>query len=50
LADLRAAVEEARANAGVPGGVAAIYGLTATLPAEMVQEALKAYLDYLYEV
>jgi glutamate/tyrosine decarboxylase-like PLP-dependent enzyme len=50
LADLRAAVEEARANAGAPGGVAAIYGLTATLPAEMVQEALKAYLDYLYEV
>ncbi len=50
LADLRAAVEEARANPGAPGGAAAIYGLTATLPAEIVREALKAYLDYLYEV
>lgn len=50
LRDLRAALAEAGENPGSHGGAAAIYGMAATLPAGIVQEALKAYLDFLYEV
>lgn len=50
LQDLRDAVAGAKASPGVPGGAAAIYGMAATVPAGIVQEALKAYLDFLYEV
>jgi glutamate/tyrosine decarboxylase-like PLP-dependent enzyme len=50
LTDLRAAVDEARTGTEPPSGAAAIYGMSATLPAEIVREALEAYLDYLYEL
>ncbi len=49
LADLRWAVERARGDPRPPAGAAAIYGTAAALPAALVEEALKAYLDYLYE-
>jgi glutamate/tyrosine decarboxylase-like PLP-dependent enzyme len=36
LADLRASVEEARANPGASTGMAPVYGMGASLPAELV--------------
>jgi glutamate/tyrosine decarboxylase-like PLP-dependent enzyme len=50
LRDLRDAVAAAKDSPGPPGGAAAVYGMAATVPAGIVQEALKAYLDFLYEV
>ena len=50
LADLRESVEEARANPGVSTGMAPVYGMAASLPAELVHAMLAAYLDITFEV
>ena len=50
LADLRAAVGQARANPGVSTGMAPVYGMAASLPAELVHAMLAAYLDITFEV
>jgi sphinganine-1-phosphate aldolase len=50
LADLASSVEEVRANPGVSTGMAPIYGMAATLPAEIVHQLLAGYLDLLFEV
>jgi sphinganine-1-phosphate aldolase len=50
LADLASSVEEVRANPGVSTGMAPIYGMAATLPAQVVHQLLAGYLDLLFEV
>jgi len=50
LADLAASVEEVRSNPGVSTGMAPVYGMAATLPAEVVRQVLTGYLDMLFEV
>lgn len=45
VADLRAAVEEVRANPNPKAGNAAIYGMTSSLPPGPVNELLKVYND-----
>jgi sphinganine-1-phosphate aldolase len=50
LADLADAVGEVRANPGVSTGMAPIYGMAASLPAEVVHQMLAGYLDMLFEV
>jgi sphinganine-1-phosphate aldolase len=50
LADLRESVEEARANPGVSTGMAPVYGMAASLPAELVHAMLATYLDITFEV
>ena len=50
LADLRESVEQARANPGVSTGMAPVYGMAASLPAELVHAMLAAYLDITFEV
>jgi len=50
LADLAESVEEVRANPGVSTGMAPVYGLAATLDADVVHQLLNAYLDMLFEV
>ncbi len=49
--DLRAAVEYVRANPELPGGMAPVYGMAATLPLRgVVSDMLKRYMDLLYQV
>lgn len=50
LSDLRASVAEAKAHPDEHTGMAPIYGLAATAPAESVNELLKWYIDLIYEV
>ena len=50
LSDLQACVAEVKARPDEQGGMAPIYGLAATAPAESVNELLKWYIDLLYEV
>ncbi len=50
LADLAGSVEEVRANPGVSTGMAPVYGMAATLPADVVRQLLTGYLDMLFEV
>jgi glutamate/tyrosine decarboxylase-like PLP-dependent enzyme len=50
LADLAGSVQEVRSNPGVSTGMAPVYGMAATLPAEVVRELLAGYLDMLFEV
>ena len=50
LTDLPESVEEVRANPGVSTGMAPVYGMAATLPAEVVREVLTGYLDMHFEV
>jgi sphinganine-1-phosphate aldolase len=51
IADLREAVEYVRANPGVEGQLAPVYGLAATIPMRgMVSDLLKRYIDLLYKV
>jgi glutamate/tyrosine decarboxylase-like PLP-dependent enzyme len=50
LADLGASVEEVRSNPGVSTGMAPVYGMAASLPAEVVRQVLTGYLDTLFEV
>jgi sphinganine-1-phosphate aldolase len=50
LADLAGSVEEVRANPGVSTGMAPVYGLAATLEADIVHQLLSGYLDMLFEV
>ncbi len=50
LADLRASVDEVRANPGVRTGLAPIYGMAAALPEDVVRDLLGGYLDMLFEV
>jgi glutamate/tyrosine decarboxylase-like PLP-dependent enzyme len=50
LADLRASVEEVRANPGVSTGMAPVYGMAASLPQELVHAMLGIYLDLTFEV
>jgi sphinganine-1-phosphate aldolase len=50
LADLAGSVAEVRANPGVSTGMAPVYGMAATLPAEVVHQLLTGYLDMLFEV
>ncbi len=50
VADLRAAVEEARGGHAVEGGMAPVYGLAATLPLRgVVSDLLDGYMDLLYD-
>ena len=50
LADLVASVEEVRAHPGVSTGMAPVYGMAGTLPADVVRRLLAGYLDLLFEV
>jgi sphinganine-1-phosphate aldolase len=50
LDDLAASVEEIRSNPGVSTGMAPVYGMAASLPAEVVHQVLTGYLDTLFEV
>jgi glutamate/tyrosine decarboxylase-like PLP-dependent enzyme len=50
LADLAASVAEVRAHPGVRTGMAPVYGMAATLPAEAARQLLTGYLDMLFEV
>ena len=50
LADLAGSVEEVRSHPGVSTGMAPVYGMAATLPAEVVRQLLTGYLDMLFEV
>ena len=50
LADLASSVQEVRANPGVSTGMAPVYGMAATLDAEVVHQVLAGYLDMLFEV
>lgn len=50
LADLRASVDEVRANPQVRTGLAPVYGMAGTLPAEVVRDLLGVYLDLMFEV
>ena len=50
LADLRASVAEVRANPEHRSGMAPVYGMAASLPADVVHDLLAAYLDLLFEV
>jgi len=50
LADLTSSVEEVRANPGVSTGMAPVYGMAATLDAQIVHQVLAGYLDMLFEV
>ena len=50
LEDLRASVDEVRADPDVRTGLAPIYGMAASLPEEIVHGLLGAYLDLMFEV
>jgi len=50
LADLADCVAEVRANPGVSTGMAPVYGMAGTLPADVVHQLLAGYLDLLFEV
>jgi sphinganine-1-phosphate aldolase len=50
LADLADSVEEVRANPGVSTGMAPVYGMAATVDAQVVHQVLAGYLDMLFEV
>ncbi len=50
LEDLRASVDEVRANPEVRTGLAPMYGMAAALPEEVIRELLGAYLDLMFEV
>lgn len=51
LADLAAAVEEARAHPEAEGGMAPVYGMAATLPdRSIVSDVLKTYMDLWYKI
>jgi glutamate/tyrosine decarboxylase-like PLP-dependent enzyme len=50
LADLRASVDEVRANPEVRTGLAPMYGMAAALPEDVVRDLLGAYLDLMFEV
>ncbi len=50
LADLRASVDEVRANPGVSTGLAPVYGTASALPGEVVRDLLGIYLDTMFEV
>ena len=51
VADLRAAVEEVRANPNEKGEMAPVYGLAASLPLRgVVGDILERYVDTLYKV
>ena len=50
LTDLAESAEEVRASPGVSTGMAPVYGMAATLPADVVRELLTGYLDLLFEV
>jgi sphinganine-1-phosphate aldolase len=50
LTDLAGSVEEVRANPGASTGMAPVYGMAATLPADVVRGLLTGYLDLLFEV
>jgi sphinganine-1-phosphate aldolase len=49
LADLAESVQDVRANPGVSTGMAPVYGMAATLPAQEVRQLLTAYLDLLFQ-
>ncbi|OJH42430.1 pyridoxal phosphate-dependent decarboxylase family protein [Cystobacter ferrugineus] len=51
LADLRAAVEEVRANPNDKGTMAPVYGMAGTVPFRgLVSDLLKKYMDLIYKV
>lgn len=50
LDDLRASVDEVRADPSVHTGMAPVYGLAASLPQEVVRDLLGVYLDVMFEV
>jgi sphinganine-1-phosphate aldolase len=50
LADLADCVAEVRANPGVSTGMAPVYGMAGSLPADVVHQLLTGYLDLLFEV
>ncbi len=50
LADLAESVTEVRADPDIRTGMAPVYGMAATLPADVVRQVLNGYLDMLFEV
>ena len=51
ISDLREAVDYVRANPGMSGGMAPVYGMAATIPMRgMLSDLLKRYIDLLYKV
>jgi hypothetical protein len=50
LGDLADSVREVRSNPGVSSGMAPVYGMAHTLPAQVVRQLLTGYLDMLFEV
>jgi glutamate/tyrosine decarboxylase-like PLP-dependent enzyme len=50
LDDLRASVDQVRANPGISTGMAPVYGMATSLPEELVHAMLGAYLDLTLEV
>jgi glutamate/tyrosine decarboxylase-like PLP-dependent enzyme len=50
LGDLADSVQEVRSNPGVSSGMAPVYGMAHTLPAQVVRQLLTGYLDMLFEV
>jgi sphinganine-1-phosphate aldolase len=50
LADLAGSVAEVRGHPGVSTGMAPVYGMAASLPADLVHQVLADYLDILFEV
>lgn len=50
LGDLKASVEDVKAHPEVQTGMAPVYGLAASVPAALVQEILRTYIDMMYEV
>jgi len=49
LADLAESVGQTRASPGVSTGMAPVYGMAASLPADVVHQLLSGYLDMLFE-
>ncbi len=51
IGDLKAAVAYVKANPGIEGGMAPMYGMAATIPVRgLVGDLLEEYIDLLYEV
>jgi len=50
LADLQDSVEQVRANPEKATGMAPIYGMAASAPADLVRQVLTGFIDLLYEV
>jgi hypothetical protein len=51
IEDLKAAVDDVKANPAAEGGMAPMYGMAATIPVRgLVGDLLEEYIDLLYKV